>query len=305
MLLRRIKQIAPWLVAAALVGYLLWRTSARELAAALSAAHLGYLMLTVLYLVGASLLADSWAMSRVLSRHLTPVGWGELLPVRAATYLLAILNYHLGQAGVIYYVHRTRRVSLAAVTGLVMMMMGTVLLILGAIAALGLVLAADPYTRRFGWLLALMGGATLAYFVVLHVRPGWLARRQLLTPLFDAGFTGHMGATLVRVPHVLVTVSTHLLAMRCFEIEVPLGAALVQIPLMLLVAGLPVTPFGLGTIQLAAVHFFARYLPCPTPAARARVLAYSLSLSSLAFLVQAAVGLVCLRPVLRVLSEDS
>jgi len=301
MLRRRLTQVLPWLVAAVLLAYLLWHIPRDQVLAALGQAHLGYLALVVLYLVGGSLVADSWATARVLSWFLAPIGWLEILPIRAASYLMAIVNYHLGQAGLIYFVHRSRRVPVSSVTGLVLMMMGTVLLVLGALSVAGVVLAPDPETRRLAWVLGVLGGGTALYFLLLRLRPAWLARRRVLAPLFDAGVTGHLGATAVRVPHVLITVTTHLLAMRCFDIAVPLGAGLVSIPLMLLAASLPITPFGLGTIQLAAVKLLSPYIRGDRAAAEARVLAYSLSLSTLALVTQAVIGLIFLRRVVGLL----
>lgn len=297
------KRLIPWIIAASLVGYMLYRTPLDQLVAALERARLITLMGWVLVLILGAWIGDTWATSRVFSWFLAPVSLRELLPVRAATYLMSILNYHLGQAGLIYYIHRTRKAPLATVIGLTLMMMGTILLLICAMSVAGVALAADERTRRLGWIVAGIGLGSLVYFSILSVKPAWLVRRGLLAPLFDAGIGGHLRATLVRIPHIGVIVATHLFAMRCFDILVPLGSGLIYIPLLLLVASIPATPYGLGTIQVATVHLFSRYARGDKLAREATALAYSLSVSALAMGVQSLLGLICLGSVIQLMGK--
>lgn len=300
----RIRGLLPWLLASALLGYLFYTISFEELGEALLKARLWCLFATVFFVDMGSLLGDSWGTSRVFSWYLAPVTFRELLPVRAATYLMAILNYNLGQAGLIYYMHRAKGVSVLQATGVMLMMMGTVILLLAVLSLAGIFLATDEATRRFSMLLGSLGLLALLYFGLLRLRPALLDRVALFRPLFEAGVYGHLKSTLVRIPHIGVIVFAHVLGMRCFGIEVPLAAGLVYIPSVLLVAALPLTPFGLGTMQMTAVHFFAPYAPGPSLAARqALVFAYSLSLATLALMLQAVMGLVCLKRVSSLISK--
>jgi hypothetical protein len=83
--------------------------------------------------------------------------------------------------------------------------------------------------------------------------------------------------------------------MKTFGIQVPFWKALTYIPLLLLVASIPVTPYGLGTVQLVAVHLFAPYAPGGAVAQEATVLGYSLAVTALSLLLQALLGLVFMR----------
>ena len=112
-----LRTILPWVIAAGLVGFMFYRIDPAEVAAALRRAHLVQLVLTVLFLNVGALMTDSFATARVFSWFLAPVRFVELVPVRAATYLMAILNYHLGQAGLVYYMYRAKGVKVSAVTG--------------------------------------------------------------------------------------------------------------------------------------------------------------------------------------------
>jgi hypothetical protein len=293
---RRLKKIVPWLLGLGMIAYLFYKISLGKLLGALGRSNLPWLIGAVFFVDFGSLFTDTFATAKIFTWFLTPISFVELVPVRAATYLMAILNYNLGQAGLIYYIHRTKKVPVLAVTGLILMMMGTVFLGLGVFSIAGVVLAVDPVARRFGWILSAFGIGSVVYFAVIRVRPAWLKRFKLLQPLVEAGVSGHLWSLVVRLPHVAVIVLTHFWAMRCFGIEVPIGVGLVYIPLLLLVATLPLTPFGLGTMQGTAIYFFSRYSREPTAQAReAAVLAYSLSLSALTLALQALMGLVCLK----------
>jgi hypothetical protein len=105
------------------------------------------------------------------------------------------------------------------------------------------------------------------------------------------GVVGHVKATLVRLPHVLVLILWHFLALRWFGVAVPALDALVYLPAVFFAAALPISVQGLGLSQAAAVYFFARYAPGGQPAA---VLAYSLAMTGVSLVIQVSMGLVFL-----------
>ena len=297
-MIKLLRKFLSWGVATALMGYMLYTIPLEELSQALRRANISYLIGTVFFVDIGCLIADTWATSRIITWFLVPVRFMELLPVRAASYLMAILNYNLGQAGLVYYFHRVKGVPLLAATAMILMMMGTVVLMLSLMSLGGMAIASDERTRQFGLVVASLGAGAVIYFIILRARPAWLARRGLFKPLFDVGVLGHLKATLVRVPHMAVIIIAHVLGMHSFGIEVPLGAGLIFIPMVLLVAALPLTPFGLGTMQVTAIHFFYPYAAAPTvEAQKAMVFAYSLSLASLALALQGLMGLLCFRHV--------
>ena len=298
-----LRKVLPWVVAIGLMGYLFYKIPLNTLLSELKQIDWPFLLLVVVFVDLGAWLSDSWASSRVFSWFLAPVRFVEFLPVRAATYLMAILNYNLGQAGMVYYVHRVKKVPLADVTGVVLMMMGTIILLLSVLSVAGVALGLDEQAQQYSVLLLCLGGGALVYFAIIGIKPRWIARRPLVKVLFRVGVLGHLKAAAVRIPHVFVVVFTHFMALRCFDISVPVGPGLILIPMILLVTSLPLTPFGLGTGQATAVAFFSRYAPGATvDIQRAKVLAYSLSLSSLALALQAVLGLFFLKKVSEMIS---
>ncbi len=289
---KRLRKILPWIVAICLMAYMFYKIPIDELAKALSQANVFYLLATVFFVDFGCWLADSWATSRVATWYLVPVKFSEMLPVRAATYLMAILNYNLGQAGLIYFLHKVKGAPILKATALIMMMMGSVILLLAIMSLGGLLLVDDERTRKFGMVVASLAGGAVVYFILLSLRPNFLARRGLFKLLFEVGISGHLKTTLVRVPHMAVIIAAHVFGMRCFDIQIPLGAGMIYIPLVLLVASLPLTPFGLGTMQATAVYFFSPFAGAATPQGRqALVFGYSMALSAMALMLQGLMGL--------------
>jgi hypothetical protein len=127
-----------------------------------------------------------------------------------------------------------------------------------------------------------------------------LAETTLLSPLFRAGLRGHLLAALVRLPHVCVMLVGHYLALRCFQVEVPLRDALAVLPMILLVGALPIAIQGLGPVQMASIVLLARFSTAATPGMReAAVVAESLAMSSIFLLLQLLTGLLFLPRAMR------
>jgi hypothetical protein len=246
-------------------------------------------------LAAVTLLADAFATQVCLRVTGEPRDFATLLLVRGATYLLGLVNYALGQGGIGFYLHRTG-VRAVRGTGIVLFLMAINLGALALTAALGLAL---PAGTRLGPQVqgTVVGGLALGalYLAVVALRPALLTRREVLSPLFDAGVRGHLAALAGRLPHVLLLALGQWGALGIWGVRVPADHALALMPLALIVAALPVAPAGLGTLQAAQLFLFAPYAAAHDPAGReAAVLSFSLAFSLLGLLFQAGVGVACL-----------
>jgi uncharacterized membrane protein YbhN (UPF0104 family) len=130
--------------------------------------------------------------------------------------------------------------------------------------------------------------AGAAYLGIVALRPAFLARREVLAPLFAAGPLGHLAALAGRMPHLLLLILGHWGALWLWGIRVPPGEALARMPVVLLASVVPLSPSGLGTVQAAQVLLFAPY------ATEAAVLSFSLAFSLLGLAAQALLGALCL-----------
>jgi hypothetical protein len=83
--------------------------------------------------------------------------------------------------------------------------------------------------------------------------------------------------------------------LRAFGVAVPIGQAIVCLPVVFFIAVLPISVQGLGTSQAAMLFFFARYAPGDRTAQDATVLAASLVSQFIVSGCQVLIGLGCLR----------
>lgn len=293
------QRIVAWAVATVILFLLFERVRWTTLAAALERGPYLLLAAYVLFEILIGLPVDAYATRAALAGAGVRRGFRELLLARGASYILGVLSYFAGQGGVGVYLAR-KGVRAAQATGAVLFLMVTNGLVLVWIAAAGLLL--DPpdlgspertLSLQILVLVTLMG--TLAYLAVLRLRPAFLTRHAALAPLFQAGIPGHLRAAAARLPHMLLLAVLHWGAFRVWGIPVPFVRGVSLMPIVLLVAAVPITPSGLGTTQALQVLFFSPYAPEAGQAAReASVLAFSLAHQVFSLLGMALVGLLCL-----------
>jgi len=227
-------------------------------------------------------LLDTFVLRTLLRWFHGPLPYRELLPVRAVTYLVSILNTQLAQGALALYMHRRFRTPLAQITStvLLLILLETTNLILfatlGVLAFPGgapLLLLALPLVLVTIWLLLmslargklgvlgqrLSGSALLSTF----------RRARLRQCAVILGLKGSVFCLALLV---------HSQALVFFGIEIPLGRLVACLPVIFLVGALPITVAHLGTSQAAWVFFFSNYAP------EADLLAYSL-VSHLTFML--------------------
>lgn len=283
----------PWVVTAGLL-YLIFRkiSLAQMVGAARAAAP--WTIPAAVACVAAIYFADSFAIWKTFGWFLAPLTYGQVLVVRGATYLLAAINYNVGQGAMVYFVHRAKGTTIMRGVATLLLVLGINVLALLALSTVGLFIAPDiPRVVRVVVVVAFVGLAIYALAVAL--KPRWLAERPLFDVLLAAGLGGHLRALLVRVPHIATIVIYQTVMLHAFGVAVPVRQAIVMLPLVFFIAVLPISVQGLGPTQWAMNLFFARYAPGDANAQAATVVAASLFAPALSITLQALLGLACLR----------
>lgn len=292
---QRLLQLAAWIVTAGLLGWLLWRTPFSQVVAATRAAAPWTVPVAILLLI-ALYVADSFAIWKTFGWFLAQLSLAEILVVRGATYLLAAINYSVGQGAIVYFVHRATGAPVMRGVATVLLIMGINILALLFLTSAGLLIAPAPEIPHGLYVIVAAAYLGLAiYTVALIVRPRWLAARPIFDVLLAAGWRGHLRALAVRVPHIATLIAFQTLMLRAFGVHVPLVVAIASLPVVFFVAVLPISVQGIGTTQAAMVFFFARYAPGDQTAREAAVLAESLVAQVLALGFQSLLGVACLR----------
>ena len=285
-------RVLPWVVTAGLLFLLFRRISIAEVVEDTRHAA-GWMVPVTLLCVVAVYLADSFAIWKTFGWFLTRMSFKDVLLVRGATYLLAAINYNVGQGAIVYFVHRTAGTTIVRGIATILLVLGTNVLVLLFLATAGLGIApAVPGAVKI--LVAVAWGGLTFYAALIALRPRWLDR-PVFEVLLNARLGGYARAVIVRVPHIAALIAFQYFALRAFGVHVPFVDAIATLPVTFLVAVLPISVQGLGTTQATMVYFFAQYAPGDAAAQEAAVIAASLVAQAIAFSFQALLGVVCLK----------
>lgn len=254
------KRLLPYLLGLFLLGYVAWSIDLHALLGAFQTVNYWAYGAMMFCFVVVLLLADALAMHAVFSKNIGPVKVSDLVVLRGASYLPAVLNYHLGQAWLTWFVSKVHRVPVTRVVGATLLVYATML---GGLVLLGSI-AYFLQPEAFPWLLPVLvvsGLAALGYLGVIARRPARLLRIPTTNFLLDAGVLGHLRALVFRLPHVIILFFSVWWPYELFDIHLSLADALTLLPPILLVGALPLTPQGMGTRELAAIQLLSPFGP--------------------------------------------
>src|SRR5215510_1345196 len=181
-------RLLPWVVTAGLLFWLFHRIDLDKFKDGIHHAA-GWTIPAVPACVVAVYLADSLAIWKTFGWFLTRMSFSDVLLVRGATYLLAAINYNVGQGAIVYFVHKTAGTKIMRGVATILLVLGTNVLALLFLATGGLIVApAVPGAVKI--LVAVAWGGLALYVVLIKLRPRWLDR-PLFEVLLDAGVAGH------------------------------------------------------------------------------------------------------------------
>ncbi len=285
------KRLAPWGIAVLLLTWLFWRIDVRLLLAQLQDInYLAYIAFLVAFCV-VLLITDSIATSYVYRRLLAPITIRDFLKIRAASYLPSVINHHLGQAWITYFLSRTYNARMSRAAGATALFYVTTFGCLVTLALLSFVLDPDALP----WLppiLAIVCALGAIYFIVVWRAPASLSRFSFAAPIFEMRVSGHLIAFAYRIPHVAVVFVGTWIPFLFFDVDIPISSALALMPPLLLMSALPVTPQGVGTRDAMALYLFASFAMGTTAEQEAAVVATTLSWAIIASLIQIVISLI-------------
>ena len=209
---------------------------------------------------------DTLVLAVVIRWFHGDVRYRDLLPVRAASYVVGFFNTNLGRGAIAAYLARTLRTPFLELGSTVLFLVLTEYTQLVIWGLLGLAGVGADVSRS---LVAVAGGVVVAWAVVrwlLAPRDWSLARTfRLATP------SRYAQIVLLRAPMFLVSLVAHYFGAHAFGIHIPFLQMLTFLPVIFMIAALPVTVGHLGTTQAAWIVFFGSYAAAP------RLLAFSLA----------------------------
>ena len=281
---RTLRIVLPFVVSAAFIGWVLADVDIAGVWAALTPRVAAWFVPGLLAFLAITLYIEAVCLVVVVRDYHGHTELWEAAKMKAASYLLGILNYALGAGAVAILLRKRTTLSLSDAGGVVLLIglfdLGSLLVAAG----LGPLLLGGAGTgvRVAGVLLAV--AAIVLGFVVLRL-PRPLGPLDVLRDLeiFRAARTvsARCLATL-GVLRALFIASFILLSwttMNAFAVFVPWLELVVKVAVMLLVAAIPIAVAGLGTGQKVFVELFAGHAPPETLLAASLTLSFGLIVS--------------------------
>lgn len=240
---------------------------------------------------------DAAVLQRAVSWFLVRVAWTDILPVRATTYILSLVNTQVGQGGIAVYLHRRHHIPFWQVGSTVLLLAIVEVYQLAFWSMVGGALSGDPKTP---WPVYGVMAPLLAVVLFVFSRPlrGKLATLPVLDAFRRARPSQWLVLALMKAPNLLAAIVVHWLALPLFGMDVPFTVLLAFLPLVFFFAALPIAAAHLGPSQAAWTWFFAGYAPGE------KLLAYSLAAHLTFMVMNAALGMLFLRRASRELSGE-
>lgn len=313
--MRTPNRIAALLLTVAIFALILRRIPAQLLMAALrDADYVKFLALmipnTLCYFCW-----DTLILAVVIRWFHGQVRYIDLLPVRAASYVVGFFNTNVGRGALAAYLSRQLRAPFLELGSTVVFLVLTEYTHLVAWATLGIIGFGSKTSRDLLWvppavalfwlvfLLYTKGGrgrtTSPAAAVDRHLSERrksidpvrWLVAPRdwsLLRTFRIAPLGRYVQIVLLRAPMFFVSLLVHYFAAKTFRIDIPFAQMLIFLPVIFILAALPITVAHLGTTQAAWIFFFGAYAPEP------RLLAFSLAAHFTFSATRALTGLVFL-----------
>lgn len=266
------KKIVPWLIAGLLLLYLFYKIPPAKVLQALSHVNVPlFILYASLYFI-LVMLVDCFSLSKVLSQFCVPIGFKEIFAPRGVSYLLSLVNYNAGQAGLAYFIKRSKGASFFKAMGAIFFIMvidlcWVVLLAFAGTFFIRLNFGAwdvSHWVRQVGFAVF---GAMLLHLAFWRGWFGrlfpwkvkmrwidWIRGRHLFQAFHEATVLDYLRIALYRFPLHAVIITSFYFGVSVFDARIAFSTILGTVPVILLIGTIPLTPGGLGTVQAATIE---------------------------------------------------
>jgi hypothetical protein len=281
----------PWLVTALIFGLIFSRVPFAAVWRALAGARLAPYLAIMMPYSACYLAIDTFCLTRVINWFNCRIAYRDVLPIRASTYLLTLVNSNLGQGGIALYLHRRDGVPLLEVASSVLFLMFVEVYQLALFSSLGVLLARRTVDLPLGAVYVALYGYLALHLVFFRVADRWLARRawaRILRSFRLARPRHYLLLLLYKSPNFVIATVVYYFALQCFGMRLPYLELVLYLPIIFFSAALPIGVAHLGAPQLLWIYFFGAYAP------EASLLAFSLATHFIFMIMNAALGLLFL-----------
>ena len=281
-------RVIPWVVTAAIFALIFRRIQFANVWQALTGANLvPYLAIMMPYSVF-YLLIDTFCVTRVINWFNCRVAYIDILPIRATTYLLTLLNSPLGQGGIALYLNRRDGVPFLEVASSVLFLMFVEVYQLTLFSSLGVAFSGRAFDQPFGMVYVVLYAYLalhLLFFRFFGPRLEGVRWARILRTFRLARPRHYLLLLLFKSPNFLMATVVYYFALQCFGMHLPYVELLLYLPIIFFSAALPIGVAHLGAPQALWWYFFKDHAP------EASLLAFSLATHFIFMIMNASLGL--------------
>jgi hypothetical protein len=264
----------PWLVTVAVFIYVFHRVPVDKVFEAAVRVNLWIFVPLLVGDVAFHFFWDALVHTYLFRWFGTGLTYRGMLAVRGASYLLALLNFFMGQGGLALLMNRWKNLSLSRATSVIIFNIFNDYFLLLAFCLAGAFRLPDVDLACF--IRAGEEGDLVRFIVIswaffaLHLMfyrwflprvDGWerIKNNELLSTFNQAPVMLYFKLGIIKSPSFFVGIIVQYFALMAFDIRVPLLHMMVMIPIVWLIGAIPVTVMGLGTMQAAMIWLVARF----------------------------------------------
>lgn len=286
-----------WLIAVAVLYYLFRQVDKDKLLLALSAANLAiYLPLSVCF-VALWFLIESQNLMFLFNMFGHGLTFKEMRFIRGASYMLMIINYNLGLGAIAWYLKNRNGIALTRAGSVMFFYYFVESVGITFFAMVGCLLIYGQSPGIYGKIILIAGCMFFSYialFFLIRFLPGRglftrFRSSALLATFYEADFPNYFKLSGLRAVYFASFIFFFYFGLKSFDVHVPLLSLIGLVPVIFFIGNIPVTPFGIGTIQAAMMFFFKGY------GLEENILSFSVAYSATLLFLRAPIGLIYMR----------
>ncbi len=234
-----------------MIAFILRRHSIDDIRAEMERGHALPLFPIALVTFVGTLLCVAWADRIVLGGAVGPTapGYFSMVKGKAASVVLHIVHYALGQGAYATWLGRRTGIGLGRTGGLIAYVVASELCSVCLFASLVIAIGRPNVPAA---LVNVVVGISAVLIVLMMFAPmSYTERVAALEVWSKVGRARVAAQLLVRMLQHSITTGATWIAARTFGLDVPLGVMLSYMPVILIVASLPVNIAGFGAVQAA------------------------------------------------------
>jgi hypothetical protein len=283
-----VARLLPWILTAVIFAVIFSKVPFGRVWDALAGARLFPYVATMVPYSVLYLLVDTFCVTRVINWFNCPIAYADVLPIRATTYLLTLINSPLGQGGIALYLHRRERVPFLEAMSSVLFMMFVELYQLVFYSSLGVLLSPRRIDLPLGRVYVVLYAYLVAHLLLFRYvadRVAWLRERTILRSFRLARPSHYLRLVVYKSPNFLMATVVYYFALKCFGMNLSYANLVVYLPIIFFSAALPIGVAHLGAPQALWLYFFGGEAP------EASLLAFSLATHFMFMITNAVLGL--------------